>query len=915
MDGIRGEVSNKIRSAIKAKLMELGAYVDDELPDYIMVMVANKRSRQQMEDDLQLFLGDSTSTFTAWLHTVLNKLQQVTVNNTELKKGSEKKRPSIDDEKKDKRKKLKKEKDKEKPEKLGKAQEKSKIKNSAGEDKTEDTNRSQIQGKQIKSEPVDRAVPEASLQSKLSTHVNHQSASSITSTIQERNSSEARANEEEDDDDFINIKADVEADMWGETDETAAAAKNLNKSVAAPPPSRESKQQEPKEQELNRDQMNPAASEKLTSDSILPDAASVSACVSPSKNIESRPAPRIIKISETIRQEQETMKPSSKAVRDPQGLAKRVFQSHIVSLRNAQEKTDRDRTLGRSSSSHSNDNHSRRTDQRNRKREDLRETLRKERQRERERSRDRERERRRSGDGARKAQARGDSSSGRAFSSHRDENSPDPSLLSVVRVTPRPQMPAALQANRSLILKAVAEAQKSVSKPVVRPELADVKTRIKPLQLKRSLMDKGRIRKQLNVQTLSSLKKSQSNSKQSAHLPSRDALRKMSFTVLGQKAAPSQEFQGAEFGDISDESSIIIDPSLNILIQVPASPVEDAHEPPDPIQTEKVRRWIKDVEEATKSDTINLDTKTDLTTDAGVEVDNYGLESASKPVSDEDFEDTLEVDTNSLKTSDIHSVVISDDRSLRQPANTQFVVTLDGLDPRLLRSFAMEGDGCAVQMKEQIDAECHQDDRESLIREELVKEQLLREELLRQQAAIREQKANRNNASTVSSVVAPVKRPASPSCFLETRPAKVSTIQNKPATSERCKFWPSCKNGEKCEFHHPTVPCKSFPNCKFVDRCLYIHPNCRFNSMCTRADCSYTHTGPRPSLSTQTVGPNPLTSQPIKQACKYFPNCSNLSCPYIHPTVCKFGTHCTRPKCQFIHSDKGLMTKHKWVRQ
>lgn len=49
-----------------------------------MVMVANKRSRQQMEDDLQLFLGDSTSTFTAWLHTVLNKLQQVTVNNTGL---------------------------------------------------------------------------------------------------------------------------------------------------------------------------------------------------------------------------------------------------------------------------------------------------------------------------------------------------------------------------------------------------------------------------------------------------------------------------------------------------------------------------------------------------------------------------------------------------------------------------------------------------------------------------------------------------------------------------------------------------------------------------------------------------------------------------------------------------------------
>ena len=33
------EISKKIRAAIKTKLEELGAYVDEELPDYIMVMV------------------------------------------------------------------------------------------------------------------------------------------------------------------------------------------------------------------------------------------------------------------------------------------------------------------------------------------------------------------------------------------------------------------------------------------------------------------------------------------------------------------------------------------------------------------------------------------------------------------------------------------------------------------------------------------------------------------------------------------------------------------------------------------------------------------------------------------------------------------------------------------------------------
>ena len=33
-----------------------------------------------------------------------------------------------------------------------------------------------------------------------------------------------------------------------------------------------------------------------------------------------------------------------------------------------------------------------------------------------------------------------------------------------------------------------------------------------------------------------------------------------------------------------------------------------------------------------------------------------------------------------------------------------------------------------------------------------------------------------------------------------------SIRQNKMA--ERCKFWPNCKNGDTCPFHHPTVPCR-----------------------------------------------------------------------------------------------------------
>lgn len=69
---------------MKAKLVELGSgtssgYIDDELPDYVMIMVANKRSRDQMVEDLSLFLDKNTEVFVNWLHQVLEKLQEVTL--------------------------------------------------------------------------------------------------------------------------------------------------------------------------------------------------------------------------------------------------------------------------------------------------------------------------------------------------------------------------------------------------------------------------------------------------------------------------------------------------------------------------------------------------------------------------------------------------------------------------------------------------------------------------------------------------------------------------------------------------------------------------------------------------------------------------------------------------------------------
>ena len=50
--------------SIILKLLLLSA--DDELPEYIMVMIANKRTKEQMVSDLNLFLSDEAEKFVSW---------------------------------------------------------------------------------------------------------------------------------------------------------------------------------------------------------------------------------------------------------------------------------------------------------------------------------------------------------------------------------------------------------------------------------------------------------------------------------------------------------------------------------------------------------------------------------------------------------------------------------------------------------------------------------------------------------------------------------------------------------------------------------------------------------------------------------------------------------------------------------
>ncbi|XP_043485490.1 zinc finger CCCH domain-containing protein 14 [Polistes fuscatus] len=92
--------------------------------------------------------------------------------------------------------------------------------------------------------------------------------------------------------------------------------------------------------------------------------------------------------------------------------------------------------------------------------------------------------------------------------------------------------------------------------------------------------------------------------------------------------------------------------------------------------------------------------------------------------------------------------------------------------------------------------------------------------------------------------------------------SSVSTVIDK--SKEKCRYWPNCTLGNKCAFMHPTVMCSAFPACKFGDKCAYKHPKCKFGLSCTKLGCVFSH--------------------PTQQ-CKYHPFCNKPACPYSHPVT------------------------------
>lgn len=101
---------------------------------------------------------------------------------------------------------------------------------------------------------------------------------------------------------------------------------------------------------------------------------------------------------------------------------------------------------------------------------------------------------------------------------------------------------------------------------------------------------------------------------------------------------------------------------------------------------------------------------------------------------------------------------------------------------------------------------------------------------------------------------------------------------------------------------------------------------CRFNDKCTVATCPYAHQSPAAAPGTtidlsdrcafgaacenkKCAGKHPSPSQRRQHLkdevdCKFYPNCTNPSCPFRHPDMpaCRNGADCTTPGCKFVHS-------------
>ncbi|XP_068802855.1 zinc finger CCCH domain-containing protein 14 isoform X2 [Struthio camelus] len=693
------EISRKIRGAIKGKLQELGAYVDEELPDYIMVMVANKKSQEQMTEDLSLFLGNNTVRFTVWLHGVLDKLRSVTTETTSVKSSEsnifESNLPS------------------------------NKNSSCVSDEKRHEDILPPLAVSSTRAEKNDSRVSTSSQEQRNTSSrqsCEDGSASRLTSTVKplrELSPSEAVIDIKPEPDDLIDEdlnfvqenplsrKKPIVTVTYGSSRPTAE--------IYRPPASR-SADGNVHVQRLSQ-QGNLQGSRQLDGQSC--------------RSLE---AVQLCN-PEAFGSLAESYRPTSKLCGDKVG---------------SEEENSRKRRLPVVSSV---------------------------------------------------VKVKKFCNDGEEEEEEEDYGLRIGSISSSVSVPAkperRPSLPPSKQANKNLILKAISEAQESVTKTT-------------------------------------------------------------NYSTVPQKqtvpVAPRTRFA-------PEESQLEV---IHVQSRLPALSSQLPVEEPKEQTIERIQDYY-DTESVVHTDTRSFILKKPKLAE---EITPQNQQLGKKA-------------TEAIRA--LSGRLIQTREQLAQPekpASPKFIVTLDGVPSPPGYLSDQEEEDLTEGLKPVTQSMCAGKGLKGLRAQQM---QIVTRQLESSDVEIEQ----------------------------------LNVLQKQEKVLERCKYWPACKNGDECVYHHPTLPCKVFPNCKFADKCLFIHPNCKYDAKCTKPDCPYTHASRRAPLPPPK--PAPLPTTPISSSsplCKFFPACKKMECPFYHPKHCRFNTQCTRPDCTFYHPTIAVPPRHalKWTR-
>ncbi|XP_033503739.1 zinc finger CCCH domain-containing protein 14 isoform X2 [Epinephelus lanceolatus] len=679
------EISKKIRAAIKGKLQELGAYIDEELPDYIMVMVANKKTSQQMADDLSLFLGNNTSKFTAWLQGVLEKLRSVAVEPASLSRHqlqsdggtvAGRSRSSVSDD--------------------GRAEElKVLMVSSSRSDRTE------------------ARVSSSAYESRRSSlEKNNSRLTSTVKPLMEPLPLEA----------VIDIKPEMDDDLIAEDPVEIGTNHGRTRGAASRPTA-----------EIYR----PGQS-KFTSVS------SVDTC---------RPSDGSSHSRQQDSRSSRTSRPGSNKPEELSRKRKAPVASSVVRVNRAEDE-DSDEV----------------------EEEDA-------------------------------------AYGGRGLSSR-------VSLPS--KPERKPTLPPAKQANRNLILKAISEAQDSITKTTAYPTIPQRQT----------VPVAPRTRIASNEEMTAAIQLVQEH--------------------LHSLAPRVQAYTATELPPTRAPAPVR---SLASRLQLELAESNDSGEHSD-----------YGAEVAAGSEAKPFDTRSFIMSRPQLEEATARIQQRP-PVKGE------------VQSALPRTVQASKERG--DSASPKFIVTLDGV-PSPLGNLDCEMELDDVRPPTKVTEAAILTNREPKV-----------SVLQRLQGVVPSSEDDVMDFEMADEDAVPVK---------------------KQKVLERCKFWPVCKIGDECLYHHPTTQCKTFPTCKFGDKCLFVHPNCKYDARCTKPDCPFTHVSRR---STAAPPPRPAM-QPVQtqNVCRFFPECKKMDCPFYHPKPCRFAGQCKRAGCTFYHPTTTVPPRHalKWTK-